>query len=556
METIGAGDAGSESSEVGHELSDLRARERRLRLAQDAAELGSWEWEVTSGHVTWSEGLQRLHGLEPGSFGGTFDDFRRDIFPADLPLVEAAIERAFQSGRHEVEYRIVLPDRSVRWVRARGRVLFDANRRPQRVVGVCMDDTARKRADQALQVLADVSERLTSSLDYHSTLGALAELLVPRVADGCLMDVQVGRHEERFGATIRDQIDKPLSGAGLAAIPSANFGRGRVVLVPKLDRRQRVRDTSVRRHCETLAKAGYGSVLISPLVAHDRQLGTLTLVRETDTPPFDERDSELAFLLCRRIALALDNARLFLESETIRDQLERANQVKDEFLDSVSHEMRTPLTIIHAGLNLIRRRQAELDPTEVSRLIGELEEESRELQGMVENLLALARAEGTERPDLEPCRLDRLLQKVTTDFAERHPARRFALDVSLLPMVASHPPSLERVMRNLLSNAVKYSPAQSTVTVEACATDASVVVRIEDQGAGIATEELERIFDRFYRSPSNSFEASGTGVGLALCRRLAESVGGRIWAEQGSGRGLTIVLSLPLYQTVAHAVET
>lgn len=534
---------------------ELRESEARLRLAQDAARLGSWEWEIATARVQWSDTLQELHGLPPGSFEGTFEAFARDIHPEDLPVVQAAIERALATGLHEVEYRIVVRGGEVRWVSARGRVIYGAGGKPERVVGICMDSTARKRAEIALQLLADAAEHLGASLDYRLTFQRITDVLVPRLADWCIVDVAGdGAGLERVAVAHRDPARAALArrlqetAPEDRLLPISVLDRGEVVLVPKFDAGLLPGLSHNPHHARLLEEMGMASFIITPLIARGRLLGALTLVRGPGSPPYEEADLEVVRHLARRSALSLDNARLYRESERVREQLEAANRVKDEFLDSVSHEMRTPLTIIHAGLNLLRRRQHELGPEEFGRLLRDLEEESGQLHGMVENLLALARSEAAETVELEPVRVDRLVARLTTDFAERHSSRQFELQAADLPLVASHAPSLERVVRNLLSNAAKYSPPGSTVRVSAAVDDSGhVVVTVEDQGPGVPEEELERIFERFYRSSSNSAKAAGTGIGLALCRRLADMMGARVWAEPRLGGGLSLSLSLPVY---------
>jgi len=126
----------------------LRESERQLRLALEAASMGPWEYEIQSGKVTWSRSLELIHGLEPGSFGGTIDDYQADIHPDDRQIVFGSLARTIEGGSdHEIEYRIVLPDGTVRWVEGKGQVIRDATGNAVRMVGVCMDITERKRSE-------------------------------------------------------------------------------------------------------------------------------------------------------------------------------------------------------------------------------------------------------------------------------------------------------------------------------------------------------------------------------------------------------------------------
>lgn len=125
----------------------------RLSLAVEAARLGTWQWDIKTGRVLWSMELERIHGLEPGTFGGSFEAYQADIHPEDRERVLRTIEDTVQQRTpHSLEYRIVLPDGSTRWLEARGRMFFDAQGNPDRLVGVCMDITERKGAEEALKL--------------------------------------------------------------------------------------------------------------------------------------------------------------------------------------------------------------------------------------------------------------------------------------------------------------------------------------------------------------------------------------------------------------------
>jgi two-component system CheB/CheR fusion protein len=127
----------------------LRASEQRLRLALEAGGMGSWEWNLPTNQVVWSPELEALHGLAPGTFDGTFDAYRRDIHPDDFENVQSQIARSLDGTDHRLEYRIVRPDGTLRWVEGRGKVFRDASGAPVRLIGVCTDITERKVQEAA-----------------------------------------------------------------------------------------------------------------------------------------------------------------------------------------------------------------------------------------------------------------------------------------------------------------------------------------------------------------------------------------------------------------------
>lgn len=146
---------------------ELRQRESQLRIALEAGQMGIWEWEITTGQVKWSEGLHAIHGIPAGSFPGTFEAFQRDIHPDDRPRVLHAISRAVdRRADHRLEYRIIRPDGTVRWLEARGSLLLDERGVPARLLGVCSDVTDRKLAETALQDAIRVREDLLAMVSH------------------------------------------------------------------------------------------------------------------------------------------------------------------------------------------------------------------------------------------------------------------------------------------------------------------------------------------------------------------------------------------------------
>jgi PAS domain S-box-containing protein len=130
----------------------LRESENRLRVAMAAGQMGAWEWNLLTNRVTWSASLEAIHGLMPGTFGGSFEDFKRDIHAEDLELVSAQVKKTLATrGDYHVTYRIKRPDGVVRWVEGFGHILLGANGRPEKLAGVCMDITERRHAEETLR---------------------------------------------------------------------------------------------------------------------------------------------------------------------------------------------------------------------------------------------------------------------------------------------------------------------------------------------------------------------------------------------------------------------
>ena len=278
-----------------------------------------------------------------------------------------------------------------------------------------------------------------------------------------------------------------------------------------------------------------------PLVAGATQVGTLY----TDERSEPQLDVQQRFLpaLASLLAVAAERERLAreaLEAEALR----RSDAVKTAILRAVSHDLRSPLTAIATAAGTLRNKQLALDEGDRGDLLETIELETRRLSRLVANLLDMSRLEaGAAPPEPELWPVDDLIRQAIDD-VDGQDRVQFAPNDA--PPVRVDAAQIERVLANLLENALKFSTPQAPVQVRVTTTRAEVIVRVVDQGPGIPSAELERIFDAFYRHGS---DGSGAGLGLAIARGFAEANGARLWAESRPGQGATFALALPAVST-------
>jgi signal transduction histidine kinase len=181
--------------------------------------------------------------------------------------------------------------------------------------------------------------------------------------------------------------------------------------------------------------------------------------------------------------------------------------------------------------------------------LGDLLHEGERLGRIIDNLLLLARAEQGQFSELEPMLVVRVVEQVVALHRRRFPSRHITIedDMKRRP-VLFRPGYLELVIDNLLANAEKYSPSDAPITVQLQRTDEEVRVRILDLGAGIDPSDLDRLFEPFFRSQATSQRASGMGIGLAVCKRIIESQGGRVWARPRADAGSEFGFSVPVIE--------
>jgi signal transduction histidine kinase len=228
------------------------------------------------------------------------------------------------------------------------------------------------------------------------------------------------------------------------------------------------------------------------------------------------------------------------------EQLRAAARLKDEFLGLVSHELRTPIsTILGNGLLLSRnwRAIAEDDRTQA---LSDIASEAEKLQEIIENLLLITRMEAGYL-ESEPLALERLIEDSIADFHRMHPERHLSFTAATpIPPVMGQPTLVPLVMRNLLSNADKYSPAGAPIelSLRYDAESGCVEASVRDYGIGLDPADTETVFEPFFRSTRSQKYAKGMGLGLAVCKRVTEAQGGRIWVEPQADTGLRFVLQM------------
>jgi PAS domain S-box-containing protein len=225
-----------------------------------------------------------------------------------------------------------------------------------------------------------------------------------------------------------------------------------------------------------------------------------------------------------------------------------ARSARDAFLGVLSHELRTPITTIYGGTELLERGLEEPRRAEV---IRDVRAESERLARLIEDLLVMTRVErgGVEIGD-EPVLLQRLLPGLASSLASRWPGLEIEVELAEgLPAVGGDATYLEQVVRNLLTNAVRYGDAiASGMNITACVQEGEVLVSVLDSGPGIEGDEAERLFELFYRAPSAKGVPGGAGIGLFVCRHLVEAMGGRIWARARPEGGAEFGFALPIIE--------
>jgi len=238
---------------------------------------------------------------------------------------------------------------------------------------------------------------------------------------------------------------------------------------------------------------------------------------------------------------------------SLRDitKFREAEELKSTFISIISHELRTPVALIKGYVGTLRRDDADWDAATVEESLSVIEDETDHLASLIDDLLDASRLQAhAMKLTMTELDIKALLQRTVDRFRTQSEKHTFELELpDTSPLVSGDEQRLAQAINNLLSNAVKYSPEGGTVRVSASVRQKDVVICVQDEGPGIAIQDIPRIFDLFYRSVDASRKVPGAGLGLYLTKSVIEAHGGRIWVNDKIDRGACLCFSLPLQST-------
>ena len=409
--------------------------------------------------------------------------------------------------------------------------------------------TGQRQRNESLQLLYESTRSLQQSLKVEETMRTLlaqarqmlrADLarvtLFPTAEDGARRTV--------LGPGDRFDAMRPVELNPTEGVWARVAAEGRGFAVPRPIENERLAsyfDSEGIRDAVVTPLRGEGGVVVGTLLVANRL---------DDVSTFDEEDLKLLEMLANHASTAIQNARLVARLEENLAHMTELNRLKDDFVATVSHELRTPLTSIQGYVKTMLRDDIEIDVATMRSYLEIVERQGGRLGRLIEDLLVVARIEN-EPFDmaLGSVSVKDLARQAVEELGEAGSGRR--IDVifdDATPPLYTDGEKVHRIITNLLENAVKYSPPDSPITISGRIEAAGLVVSIEDRGIGIPSDLSERVFDRFFQADQSATRtAGGTGLGLYICRGLAEALGGRLWLERSdqNGRGSVFSFWIP-----------
>lgn len=489
------------------EEEELQRKEMQLCAAQRIVHMGSWEIDLSSGKVDFSEEARRICGLEEGQL--TFNRIRNVPLPKYLPVLEKALKDLMERNLpYDVQFEIIREnDSSIRVMHSMAE--YDAGRNV--VVGTIQDITEKKQSEEILVKEA----RLWSSVIEHSRNGIV-------ILD---QNGKVFKSNPKYAEML---------GYSLEEIQTLHMWDWDV--------------NYTREQMLQLIQMGDSKGILHE-TRHRRKDGTVFDV-EINSNSVMFGNQRLAFCICRDIT---ERKKAEEELLSLKLAAEAANKSKDEFLAAMSHDLRTPLnSIIGFSDILLEGMFGSLNEKQTS-YINNISKGGKHLLNLINNILDLSKIEaGKMELDCEPFYLYQAIDEIKATIEPLAIKKSILLDVKVDPqlgMVCADKTRFKQILYNLTSNAIKFTPEKGSVTIEAWNSGNSVQIRVNDTGVGISETDMSKLFQPFKQLNScQNREYEGTGLGLALVKKFVEMHGGTIWVKSKIGKGSTFVFTIPFDQ--------
>jgi PAS domain S-box-containing protein len=480
-----------------------REERRRQRGHLDAifrsTVAGIAELDATGGFVAVNDRFCELAGRSREELLGRVDCI--EVTHSEDRVETARLFRSLAAGAESfsVEKRLHRPDGATVWVNSSASAIRDAQGRFAGAVVILTDITNRRRGEAALR---------ESEARYRTLLNSMGIAAYTTDSDGYI--------------TMFNDAAAQLWGRAPALGEDRWCGSWRIF---RLDGEHLPHEDCPMGIClrEQLPVRGVEIVV-------ERPDGSRGVVMPYPTPLFDDAGN-----ISGAINVLVD----VTEQRRTQDALRDAVREKDDFLGQISHELRNPVTQLEGYADLLRRRWESMPLDAQLESLQEVHSQSIRVRRLVENMIVLSRFERGVMPGTEPHLLQRLLDETLQEFRRRFPRTRLEVDVRPdLPPVETSASTVDQVVWNLLTNAYKYGPAEGPIRLEASMSDGWVTVAIRDTGPGVPPDDLESIFEPYFRSASTPEHAAGLGLGLSVCRRLMHAQQGEMWAKPLDGAGM------------------
>ncbi|MEH2297332.1 GAF domain-containing protein [Nostoc sp.] len=546
----------------------LRESEERWQLALQGNKDGIWDWNLKTNEVFFSTQWKEMLGYKDHEVSTGWDEWTKRIHPDERDFVLQAFQDHFAKKipSYVCEYRVQCQDGSYKWILDRGQALWDALGDIVRMVGSYTDITDRKQVEEELK-----RQNLRSQLFAEITLKIRESLQIDKILENTVTEVQKLLQADRV---LIFQLWPDGSGTVVqeAVLPGWPVILGKNLLDTcfqehYLERYRQGRVSAIEDtesadihpcHREFLQQFAVRANLIVPILVRDGIWGLLLAHQCASPRKWNNFETELLQQLSNQIGIALSQAQL-LEKETQQSQeLARSNAELEQFAYVASHDLQEPLRMVTSYLQLLEQRYKNQLDANADQFITYAVDGACRMQTLINDLLNYSRLSSRGQPFIAvDCSV--VLQQAIANLEIAIGDRRAIVTYDTLPEVMADTTQLTQVFQNLIANAIKFCRHQQPqVHIGVARRNANpdgeslnVIPSVDewlfwvcDNGIGLESQYAERIFIIFQRLHGRD-KYLGTGIGLAICKKIIERHGGRIWVESKPGQGSTFYFTIP-----------
>jgi PAS domain S-box-containing protein len=567
----------------------LRQSEQRLQLVIDATNDAIWDWDIIQNTCFWSKRFYEFLGLPNTGKRHFYESLYQLVHPEDREqFAELLYQHLELNQPYQMELRLRRVDGSYNWFLIRGKVIRDHNGRSLRMVGVLSDISERKRTEEELkqqnqrsQLLAEIALKIRQSLQaeeiLQTTVTEIQKLLhTDRViifrlwSDGSGTVVQ-----EALINGCSSILGRKLFDSCFLENYQEAYRQGRVNVIPD------VKTENIHPcHREFLENIGVKSYIIVPIIVRETLWGLLIAQQCIRPRNWSSWEIELLQQLATQIGIALAKAQLLEQERHRREELARSNAELEQFAYVASHDLQEPLRMVTSYLQLLERKYKSKLDTKADEFITYAVDGARRMQTLINDLLSFSRVSTRGQPfGVVDCHtvLRQALANLKVAITETHAV---ITHDEPLPQLIADSTQIVQVFQNLISNAIKFRSEQPPqIHIGVARTDGEVgrlgggenielgsphhpitpsphnrnpitpsknewLFWVRDNGIGIEDQYCDRIFIIFQRLHTRG-KYPGTGIGLAICKKIVERHGGRIWVESQLGQGSTFYFTFP-----------
>ncbi|MBE9210987.1 PAS domain-containing protein [Nostoc sp. LEGE 06077] len=548
--------------------AELRQSEERFQIITRATNDVIWDWDLLTDQVWWNQGVQTLFGYSLAQLNADLSWWYERIHPEDQQRIETDMWDAMNRGQQfwSNEYRFRCYDNSYAYILDRAYIIYDQTGKPVRMIGAMMDITERKRVQAQLQW-----QNLRSQLFADITLKIRQSLQIDEILQTSVTEVQKLLHADRVlilrlrsNGTVITLKEAVVPGLAVASgwqihepafreMYLLKYTQGTINAISNVDREQA---NIPLPHLKLLRQLGVQANLSVPIFRQNQIWGLLMAHQCAHPRQWNNWEIELLQQLADQIGIALAQSQI-LETETRqRQELSRSNEELQQFAFIASHDLQEPLRKIKTFSERLISICGDALPAPASDYLERMQNAVLRMQTLIEDLLTLSRVTTRAQPSVA-VNLAQITQEVLSDLEVRIQQTGATIEVGDLPTIKADPLQMRQLMQNLIGNALKFhrpqvppivkiysqylnnQSEQLVVGLELCQ------IIVEDNGIGFEQKYSDRIFQIFQRLHGRR-EYEGTGIGLTICRKIAERHFGRITAQSNPAQGTKFLVTLPI----------